>query len=234
MTAARTLLPRPLGRGAPGPEFGSADAVVGGDVRIETRPGLGNVSADREGALRREANAAMQAHAQGDSLAFRKLYPLIADRLFHYLQRRMRDTPRAEDLMQQTLLHMHRARGGYDASRGVFPWMYAIAHNLAADVGRRAGREVPLETDGGTDASEPVCAEGAADELLIGLQLEAQIAVVLHQLPERQRAAFELVRQEGLSYAEAAEALGLTIASITSALHRADRAVMAAFKGAEG
>lgn len=237
MTAAKTYLPGLVGKGASAPEFVSRDAVVGargGHVRRDVRQlWVINVSAPQEAALRLEANGAMERHASGDDVAFRKLYAIVADRLFHYLQRRTRDAARAEDLMQQTLLHMHRARGSYDATRGVFPWMYAIAHNLVVDSVRRGGREVLHEADGGHAVNEPLCAEGAADEQLIGLQLEQQIAVVLEGLTERQRAAFEYVRHEGLSYAEAAEALGATVSALTALLHRADTAVMAAFKGGE-
>lgn len=220
------------------------DAVVGGHVRGEARREfeavwsalralVPAVSASQEAALRLEANTAMANHAAGDAAAFRRLYTIVSDRLFHYLQRRTRDSARAEDLMQQTLLHMHRARGDYDAKRGVFPWMYAIAHNLVVDASRRGKSEVAFDPDGGAPINEPLCVEGAADEQLIGLQLEKQIAVVLHGLPERQRAAFELVRHEGLSYAEAAEALGVSVSALTALLHRADTAVMAAFKREE-
>lgn len=221
----------------PGPGIASNFALVGEIIRVAARlTAEPNVSASQEAALRLQANTAMKAHAGGDDSAFRRLYAIVSDRLFHYLQRRTRDTACAEDLMQQTLLHMHRARGSYDVSRGVFPWMYAIAHNLVVDSARRAGRErmVERDTDGGTPADEPQSAEGAADEQLIGLQLEQKIAAVLQNLPERQRAAFELVRQEGLSYSEAAESLGVTVSAITALLHRADIAVMAAFNGEKG
>ena len=244
VTVARITLPGIYGRGASGPEFVSTDArMVGVDVRFAVRlvvvdlgaslrAGEPRVSASQEAALRQEANTAMALHAAGDQAAFRRLYAVVSDRLFHYLQRRTRDATRAEDLMQQTLLHMHRARGSYDSNRGVFPWMYAIAHNLVVDAARRGAHETAWDPDGGTPTNEPACAEGAADEQLIGLQLEKQIAVVLTGLPERQRAAFELVRHEGLSYAEAAEALSVSVSAVTALLHRADTAVMAAFKGA--
>lgn len=185
------------------------------------------MSAEREAAIRLEANSAMARHAAGDTAAFRRLFALINDRLYAYILRRIGDETRAEDLMQQTLLHMHRARGSYDARRGVFPWMYAIAHNLVVDFVRRGGREVAMDSDGG--APEPECPAGAADEQLIGAQLEARIRVVLRTLPENQRAAYELVDLEGLSYQEAAEAIGVSVSALTSLLHRARTALHAVF-----
>jgi RNA polymerase sigma-70 factor (ECF subfamily) len=60
---------------------------------------------------------------------------------------------------------------------------------------------------------------------------------VLDRLPETQRAAFELVRHDGLSVAEAAEVLGTTVGAIKSRVHRASEEVRAvlgeAFEGGD-
>jgi len=56
------------------------------------------------------ANAAMERYARGDEAAFADVYDAIAPRLLHFLRKATRDPFAAEDLMQQTLLHMHGAR----------------------------------------------------------------------------------------------------------------------------
>lgn len=216
-------------RGASRAEFDRANEYMGGsvagnDARPEAVPPVKpRAGAEAEAAFRVDANAAMERHAAGEPAAFRELYKLVSDRLYRYLLRRSGDPARAEDLMQQTLLHMHRARASYEANRGVLPWMYCIAGRLAIDAHRRSGHEVRRDEDG--DASDSICADGAADELLIGRQLEARIGAILDRLPEHQRTAFELVRLEGLTYAEAAESMGITCSSLTARLHRADRAI---------
>lgn len=187
---------------------------------------VAGVSVTAEARLRADANAAMERYCDGVPDAFRELYTLTADRLFHYLLRRTGDNARAEDLMQQTLLHMHQARGRFTRGAPVFPWMYSIAHRLVIDWARRRGRETPSEE--AENLPEPVAADGGADEQLIARELHARIERVLSALPEAQRAAYELVHQEGLSYAEAAEALGKTVASITSLVHRAVTALQGA------
>ena len=188
--------------------------------------------ATSETALRRSADGAMARYARGESEAFRELYRLAADRLYRYLYRRTGCAARADELMQQTFLRMHQARGSFRCGASVFPWMYSIAHRLAIDSARRQGREVSLETQEGR-AEEPVFAGGAADEELIARQLHESIERTLRQLPEKQRAAYELIQQEGLSYGEAAEALGTTLSAVTSLLHRANRALHRACAGLE-
>ena len=59
------------------------------------------------------ADAAMERYSTGDDVAFAQLYDVIAPRLLRYLHHATRNDGEAEDLMQQTLLQMHRARGSF-------------------------------------------------------------------------------------------------------------------------
>src|SRR4051794_1656183 len=83
------------------------------------------------------ADAAMERYAGGDDSAFADVYDAIAPRVHNYLVRQTRDRIRADDLLQQTLLHMHRRRGTYIAGLAVLPWAYAIARRLYIDEYRR-------------------------------------------------------------------------------------------------
>jgi RNA polymerase sigma-70 factor (ECF subfamily) len=83
------------------------------------------------------ANAAMERYSRGDEAAFAELYDELAPRLLRFLRRATRDTFAAEDLMQQTLLHMHHARGSFIAGSPVMPWALAIARRLMTDRARR-------------------------------------------------------------------------------------------------
>jgi RNA polymerase sigma-70 factor, ECF subfamily len=73
------------------------------------------------------ADAAMERYARGDEAAFADVYDAIAPRLLDFLRKATRDPFAAEDLMQQTLLHMHRARGSFIPGAPVMPWARAIA-----------------------------------------------------------------------------------------------------------
>src|SRR4051812_5379417 len=73
-------------------------------------------------AARRAANAAMDRYAAGDERAFAELYDLLAPRLHGFLVRHTHDGPRAEDLLQQTMLQIHAARGRFLKGADVTPW----------------------------------------------------------------------------------------------------------------
>ncbi len=165
----------------------------------------------------------MTRYASGDDAAFGEVYDALAPRLFGYLVRQTRDHARAEDLVQQTFLHIHRARGRFIPGADVVPWAFAIARRLMIDGMRRGKREV-LATE--EDAGEGPPASGpGADDLVQAQQLANRIRGELAQLPEQQRVAFELVKQEGLSLAEAAQILGTTVAAVKLRAHRAYEAL---------
>jgi RNA polymerase sigma-70 factor (ECF subfamily) len=166
----------------------------------------------------------MARYAAGDEGAFAVVYDDLAPRLYGFLVRQTGDAARAEDLVQQTFLQMHRARGSFVPGAEVLPWAFAIARRLLIDGFRRGRREV-LD---GEDAREESAAPGpTADELVQAQELANRIRKELARLPEAQRVAFELVKEEGLSLAEAAQVLGTTVAAVKLRAHRAYEALRA-------
>ncbi len=170
-------------------------------------------------------DGAMERYAAGDESAFAELYDLLAPRLFGYLMRQTRERARAEDLLQQTLLQMHAARGRFIPGAQVTPWAFAIARRLMIDGLRRGKREVLRAEGEGGEGSEPVADAPAADDLVQAQQLAGRIQKELARLPENQRVAFELIKQEGLSVAQAAQVLGTTVTAVKLRAHRAYEAL---------
>jgi RNA polymerase sigma-70 factor (ECF subfamily) len=172
----------------------------------------------------------MERYAQGDEAAFAELYDAIAPRLLGYLRKHTPDDFAAEDLMQQTMLHMHRARGTFIPGAPVMPWAYAIARRLATDTARRRQLErrlfaqPPADDDRVFDPPAPIA---GADELLHARRIESRVQERLDALPEVQRTAYKLLQQDGLSLKGAAEALGISVSAVKLRAHRAYRALRA-------
>jgi RNA polymerase sigma-70 factor (ECF subfamily) len=171
---------------------------------------------------RAEVDLAMERYAAGDDAAFAAVYDRIAPRLYGYLLRQTRERARAEDLVQQTMLHIHRARARFIPGAEVTPWAFAIARRLLLDSLRRARRE---GTPCGDDPDSALAPGDAADDVVQARELATRIAGILAKLPESQRVAFELLKQEGLTVAEAAEVLGATQAAVKLRAHRAYEAL---------
>jgi RNA polymerase sigma-70 factor (ECF subfamily) len=189
----------------------------------------------KDGAERNAANALMERYASGDDSAFSELYDYVAPRLYSFLLRQARDQARAEDLVQQTLLQMHCARRHFTPGAEVIPWAFSIARRLFIDSIRKRKHEVLMSTEEEERAStDPPSSIDLPDELFASKQLAGRIQRELDRMPEAHRVAFELVRQEGLSMAEAAEVLGTTVAAVKLRAHRSYEALRLALGDAIG
>lgn len=168
------------------------------------------------------ADAAMDRYACGDASAFSEVYDLLAPRLCGYLFRQTRDTWRTEDLLQQTMLHIHHYRARFVRGARVVPWAFAIARRLFIDSLRRRKFEGSLPTyDNGADATVHLVSDDRpADDAMYGAELGRLMQRELERLPEGQRAAFELVKHDGLTLAEAAAVLGTTVTAVKLRNHR--------------
>lgn len=170
-------------------------------------------------------DAAMDRYATGDDSAFEALYDGLAPRLIAFLRRQTQDRARAEDVVQQTMLQIHRNRGRFQVGAQVVPWAFAIARRLLIDQHRRSGRELLAKTDDDTAMQLLFALDAPADDVFIAKELAVRLDEELQRLPENQRIAFELIKQDGLSVAEAAATLGTTVAAVKLRAHRAYEAL---------
>lgn len=160
---------------------------------------------------------AMERYARGDEAAFAEVYDALAPRLYAFLLRQTRSEARAKDVLQQTMLKIHLARGTFIDGAAVLPWAYAIARRLWIDQTRRGRREVSAEPDADAPATDQI----APDDAAYAGELGARIRNALAKLPENQRVAFQLVKEEELTIAEAAAVLGASESAVKLRAHRA-------------
>ncbi|MDR7039761.1 RNA polymerase sigma-70 factor (ECF subfamily) [Methylobacterium sp. BE186] len=125
----------------------------------------------------------------------------------------LRDHDAADDLVQDTLEHAVRRWNLRRQDGDVRSWLFSIEHNLFVSAKRRwARRGVQVGLD------EARAVPGAASpEQQVGI---GDLLAGLDALPSDQRSAILLVGVEGLSYAQAAQALGVPVGTLMSRLSR--------------
>lgn len=170
--------------------------------------------------------ALMVAGLDGHSRAYQALLRLCADRLRAYYRRRMigREAE-VEDLVQETLIAVHRKRASYDPGLPFTAWLHGIARYRLIDHLRREYRRAALPLD---DELEPAD-ESAVDAILA----EIDVASLLARLSPRQADAIRLTRLEGHSVREAAAISGQSEPSVKVNVHRGIGRLVAAIKGNE-
>jgi RNA polymerase sigma-70 factor (ECF subfamily) len=123
----------------------------------------------------------------------------------------------AQDLVQQTVERALACRTGFRSGTRLDSWTFTLMRRIAIDEGRKTqrwGRVLTSDDEGAARTPDPA----EADEALRADGLAARRA--LHALPDDQRHAVALVLIEGLSYAEAAQVLGVPAGTLTSRLVR--------------
>ncbi|WP_375466164.1 RNA polymerase sigma factor [uncultured Methylobacterium sp.] len=175
-------------------------------------------------ALEEDLAAAMAAAQGGDAAAYRTLLNACLPVIAGMARAQGARGEAVDDVVQDTLLTIHRARASYDPARPFLPWLRAITRRRAIDRLRRAGRrprEVhdPLAYEAHPD-SGPAPAHGIETR-----QRDAELARAVAALPEGQRQAVEHLAYGERSLDEASALTGRSKGALKVNLHRALRAL---------
>jgi len=138
-----------------------------------------------------------------------------------------------DDVVQDVLLTVHRARHTYDPGRAFTPWLRTIAQRRAIDAlrsgGRLRGREVHAPETYESHPDPSPSAGRAVEQADDAVRLRAAVT----GLPGGQRQAVELLGFQELTLDQAAAATGRTKTALKVNLHRALKALRQRMGGDE-
>ena len=176
-----------------------------------------------ESSLSDDSDEALMARvAAGDERAFEGLLRRHLDRIHHYLRRLTGREADSDDLAQETFIRVWlKARTFRPGRVKVTTWLHRIAHNVAVDHLRKAGRAAQAQV------MEPPPDEVGPDALRQQAEARQRLHDALSALPESQRSAILLRHQQGLSNPDAAAVLGISVRAVESLLSRARRRLKA-------
>jgi RNA polymerase sigma-70 factor, ECF subfamily len=144
----------------------------------------------------------MREYQSGRFEAFDEIYASIAPALGRYLLSQARDSAKADDLVQETFLQMHRARHTYDSAYPLMPWAMAIARHVCL-MDRRTQSRRPWAPDDVTAMELPVKGEAAS------FVERAEVRRALGQVAPARRRAVIQHHVLGFSFKEIAERAGI-------------------------
>jgi RNA polymerase sigma-70 factor (ECF subfamily) len=164
---------------------------------------------------------------QGDEEAFVQLVEKYKQPVLNFVQRTLRDSTDAEDVAQTVFVQVFKSAKRYRAAAKFSTWLFTIARNLCLNEIRRRSRHPAdsMDAQGSEHPDQPlrqfedVNNPIPPDSLLQG-ELAEKIDAALAVLPENQRTALLLCRQEELSYEEMAEILDCSVSAVKSLIHR--------------
>ena len=166
----------------------------------------------------------------GDEDAAAKLVDAHARMVGTVIWRATGDHDVVEDLAQDTFLRVFRALGSFDRRAKLSTWIYTIAHRVAIDHLRKAGRWQSEEFEVSADeasvsAIEELPASPLANPDAV-LERDESIRLVhdaLLQLPDKYRLPLVYAAIDGLDYPTIAGMLGVTVGAVKTLVFRGKR-----------
>ena len=159
--------------------------------------------------------------ARGDQRAFRMLVARHSGPALRLARRILRNEALAEEIVQDAMLRVWINAPRWRPDAAFRTWLYRVVVNLCLNEHRRPAG-LPLEYAG--DPADPAPDPVATLEMR---ERDRRLAAAIDTLPARQRAAIVLSYQEGLSNAEAAAVLDISVSGLEALLVRAKRTLRA-------
>ena len=169
--------------------------------------------------------ACLEAMRRGEPGCLGDFFEIWADRLYGLALRLLGEPAAAEDVVQEAFLKLMTGARNFEGRSRLATWLYRVVYNASIDRLREQQREVPVPEEGDeTPAPMPsllVDFRLSPETALRDAELRRGLESAVDALPATLKAAFLLRDVEGLSTADAAEALGVSEANLKVRLHRA-------------
>jgi RNA polymerase sigma-70 factor (ECF subfamily) len=157
--------------------------------------------------------------AQRDESALSELYDRYAGMLTSVLNRIVRDTQAAEEILQDVFYQLWRAPERFDDSRGSLPaWLMVIVRNRAIS---RLRKKNPAAASEEVLGDVPVSHRVNLETEVAQRQMLTRIRGAMQSLPTEQRAAVELAYFEGMTQSEIAARTGDPLGTVKTRLRTA-------------
>jgi RNA polymerase sigma-70 factor (ECF subfamily) len=168
----------------------------------------------------------IEACRRGEYDCFERIVGEHERKIYNLALRMLGNPDDAKDILQETFLKVYDHIDKFRGDARLSTWIYRIAMNEALmKIRRDKGRMVSIDTFRQTEGEDRALdledwGQKPLDKLLtreLGVEMEAAVS----RLPEDYRAVFLLRDVEGLSNAEIAKALDVSVPAVKSRLHRA-------------
>lgn len=166
----------------------------------------------------------------GEPAAYRRLVEENSAHIYHVALKLLGDELEAEDVLQETFMSAFEAIGRFEGRSQLSTWLYRIAYNASLMRLRKRKQMTAFSLDepvpGEEEEAAPVSRllvdwSTIPDDQLLTAEARARMDQAIAELPETLRSAFVLRDIQGLSGAETAEVLGISVSAVKTRLHRA-------------
>ena len=165
-----------------------------------------------------EDSVLIKMYVEGNELAFKTLLFRHKDKIFRYIQQKIKDSALSNDIFQDTFVKIINTlkAGNYNEEGKFFPWAQRIAHNLIIDHFRKQNKVRMISESSSFDEEYSIFYKIASEEknyveAKSYEELESQMINLIQYLPKVQREILEMRIFQDMSFKEIAEAENVSI-----------------------
>jgi RNA polymerase sigma-70 factor (ECF subfamily) len=165
-----------------------------------------------------EDSVLIKMYVEGNELAFETLLFRHKDKIFRYIQQKIKDSTLSNDIFQDTFVKVINTlkAGNYNEEGKFFPWAQRIAHNLIIDHFRKQNKVRMISESSSFDEEYSIFYKIASEEknyveAISYEELESQMINLIQYLPKVQREIVEMRIFQDMSFKEIAEAENVSI-----------------------
>lgn len=165
-----------------------------------------------------ELTALFREGVAGDTASYNQFLQRISALLRRIVGKRLPACD-VEDVVQEVLISVHKARHTYDGQRPLMPWLLAIAGFRINDYLRKLYTQVRQDIDVET------IAETLPDDVTESREETESLNELLKNVPERQKRILTMMYMEGHTARETGKRLDMSESAVKVAAHRAIRKI---------
>ncbi len=168
-----------------------------------------------------EVQILLKAVSEGNHQAFEKLYKEYFAKCYSFALYFTHSEDLSEEVVAEVFLNFWKNRESLAKVKSLDSYLYIAIRNQALVMRKKTAGiySEPVEL-----FSVHIAAEGyGPEEMILKEEFESVVTAAFEQLPERCRMIYYLVREEGKSYRETAEILGISERTVNSQMTIAKR-----------
>lgn len=154
--------------------------------------------------------------AADDQSAYRKLFIMYYDRLYHFVMAFARNRELSEEIVSDVFINIWRRRANIEEIINLKLYLFIAAKNITFNYLLKLNREKFTDLD--SVLVEPESPFSDPGEAMITREMNQRLKNAINELPPRCKLIFRLVKEDGLSYKEAASLLNLSVSTIDNQL----------------
>jgi len=166
----------------------------------------------------------LQQMAEGDEIAFARLFEKYRDKLFAYMIKHVKSKEVAEEMVTDIFMKLWIGREFALQIKDLGAFLHKVGFYKAMDFLRTASRHTRL-LQVYIDRQETLPEKGA-DDLLIDAEFKALLYEAVNQLPPQRKRIYLMSRENGLTHDQIAEALHLSRSTVNNAMVASNRSIV--------